>query len=142
MSGESGLPISQPTSVLKKSIKVNFKDFSKALGKGIVDLSFGKWDSLAGDGVEVLAALGLSAKEGEIAWLLVYRSLLLAMKTLIDEKTELESEKFDSKALQIQINQALETSNLTINKKFFEHPDKDSIIEGVKQTFREWLKQT
>lgn len=141
MSGESGLPISKPTSVWQKSIKVNFKDCSKALGKGIVDLSFGKWDSLAGDGVDVLAALGLAADAGGIAWLLVYRSLLLAMKTLIDEKTELESEKFDSKSLQIQINQALETSNLTINKKFFEHPDKNSIVEGVKPTFREWLKQ-
>ena len=88
MSGESGLSISKPTSVLRKSIKVNFKDFSKALGKGLVDLGFGKWDSLAGDGVEALTALGLATNAQEIAWLLVYRSLLLAMKTLIDEKTE------------------------------------------------------
>ncbi|PZV19331.1 MAG: hypothetical protein DCF22_00165 [Leptolyngbya sp.] len=141
MNGESGLSVSKPTSVLKKSIKVNFKDFSKALGKGLVDLGFGKWDSLAGDGVEALTALGLAANAEEIAWLLVYRSLLQAMKTLIDEKTELEPEKFDIKALQTNINQALETSSLTINKKFFEHPDKDSIVEVVKPTFMGWLKQ-
>ena len=141
MTNESGLSISKPTSVLKKSIKVNFKDFSKALGKGLVDLGFGKWDSLAGDGIEALTALGLSANAEEIAWLLVYRSLLQAMKTLIDEKTELEPEKFDIKALQTKINQALETSSLTINKKFFEHPDKDSIVEAVKPAFMEWLKQ-
>jgi uncharacterized protein YjbI with pentapeptide repeats len=141
MSGESGLSISKPTSVLKKSIKVNFKDFSKALGKGLVDLSFGKWDSLAGDGVEALTALGLASNAEEIAWLLVYCSLVLAMKTLIDEKTELEPEKYDIKALQTQINQALETSSLTINKKFFEHPDRDNIVECVKPTFVEWLKQ-
>ncbi|MBW4691847.1 MAG: pentapeptide repeat-containing protein [Lyngbya sp. HA4199-MV5] len=141
MSGESGLSISKPTSVLKKSIKVNFKDFSKALGKAGVDIAFGKWDSLTGDGVDALAALGLAANAEEIAWLLVYRSLLQAMKTLIDEKTELEPEKFDVKALQTNINQALETSSLTINKKFFEHPDKDSIVEAVKPTFVKWLKQ-
>jgi uncharacterized protein YjbI with pentapeptide repeats len=141
MTSESGLSISKPTSVLKKSIKVNFKDFSKALGKGLVDLGFGKWDSLAGDGIEALTALGLAANAEEIAWLLVYRSLLQAMKTLIDEKTELEPEKFDIKALQTKINQALETSSLTINKKFFEHPDKDSIVEAVKPAFMEWLKQ-
>ncbi|MEM6518914.1 MAG: pentapeptide repeat-containing protein [Cyanobacteria bacterium P01_C01_bin.70] len=140
MSGESGFSISKPTSVLRKSIKVNFKDFSKALGKGLVDLGFGKWDSLAGDGVEALTALGLAANAEEIAWLLVYRSLLLAMKILIDEKTDLESEKFDSKTLQIQINQALETSSLTINKKFFEHPDKGSVVERAKPVFGEWLK--
>ncbi|MFB2896739.1 pentapeptide repeat-containing protein [Aerosakkonemataceae cyanobacterium BLCC-F50] len=141
MSNEPGLSISKPTSVLKKSIKVNFTDFSKALGKGLVDLGFGKWDSLAGDGVEALSALGLAANAEEIAWLLVYRSLLQAMKNLIDEKTELEPGKFDVKALQTRINKALETSSLTINKKFFEHPDKDSIVEAVKPAFVEWLKQ-
>jgi uncharacterized protein YjbI with pentapeptide repeats len=140
MTGESGLSVSKPTSVLKKSIKVNFKDFSKALGKGLVDLSFGKWDSLAGDGVEALTALGLAANTEEVAWLLVYRSLLQAMKNLIDEKTELEPEKFDVKALQTQINQALETSSLSINKKFFDHPDQDSIVEGVKPAFVGWLR--
>ncbi len=97
MTSEPGLPISKPTPVLKKSIKVNFKEFSKALGKGIIDLSFGKWDSLAGDGVEALAALGLAANVEEVAWLLVYRSLLQTMKNLIDEKKELEPEKFDVK---------------------------------------------
>jgi uncharacterized protein YjbI with pentapeptide repeats len=141
MSSEPGLSISKPTSVLKKSIKVNFKDFSKAVGKGLVDLGFGKWDSLAGDGVEALAALGLAANAEEIAWLLVYRSLLQAMKNLIDEKTELEPEKFDVKALQTGINEGLETSSLTINKKFFEHPDKDSIVSSVKPAFVQWLKQ-
>jgi uncharacterized protein YjbI with pentapeptide repeats len=141
MTSESGLSISKPTSVLKKSVKVNFKDFSKALGKGLVDLGFGKWDSLAGDGVEALAALGLAANAEEIAWLLVYRSLLQAMKNLIDEKTELEPGKFDVKALQAGINGALETSSLTINKKFFEHPDKDSIVSAVKPAFVKWLKQ-
>jgi uncharacterized protein YjbI with pentapeptide repeats len=141
MTSESGLSISKPTSVLKKSIKVNFKDFSKALGKGLVDLGFGKWDSLAGDGVEALTALGLAANTEEIAWLLVYRALLQAMKNLIDEKTELEPEKFNVEALQTEINQALAASSLTINKKFFEHPDQDAIVEVVKPTFVEWLKQ-
>lgn len=143
MTIEPGLSISKPTSVLKKSksLKVNFKDFSKALGKGIVDLSFGKWDSLAGDGVEALAALGLAANAEEVAWLLVYRSLLQAMKNLIDEKTELEPEKFNVKTLQTNINQALENSSLSVNKKFFEHPEKDSIVETVKPAFLMWLKQ-
>ena len=141
MSDESGVSLSKPVPALKKSFKVNFKDFSKALGKAGVDIAFGKWDSLAGNGVDALAALGLVANAGEVAWLLVYRSLLQAMKTLIDEKTELEPEKFNIKALQTNINEALESSSLTINKKFFEHPDKDAIVEAVKPAFMEWLKQ-
>ena len=93
-----------------------------------------------GSGVEALSALGLAANAEEIAWLLVYRSLLQAMKNLIDEKTELEPEKFDVKVLQTKINQALEASSVSINKKFFEHPDQDSIVEDVRPAFVEWLK--
>jgi hypothetical protein len=141
MCSESGLSINKPTPILKKSIKVDFKNFTKALGKGVVDLSFGKFDGLAGDVVEALSALGLASNAEEIAWFLVFRSLLLAMKTLIDEKTELGPEKYDIKLLQTQINQALDTSSLTINKKFFEHPDRDAIVVRIKPTFLEWLKQ-
>jgi hypothetical protein len=74
MSNDPGLSISKPVPVSKKlsSIKINYRDFTKALGKAGVDLSFGKWDSLAGDGVEALTALGISAGAGEIGWLLVY----------------------------------------------------------------------
>ncbi|MBW4680983.1 MAG: pentapeptide repeat-containing protein [Microcoleus vaginatus WJT46-NPBG5] len=125
---------------MKKSIKVNFRDIFKALGKAGVDASFGKWDSLAGDGIEVLAALGLSAGVGEIAWLLVYRSLLQAMQNLVEEKTELESEPFNVKALHQQVNAALENSSLSINKKFFDHPEKDSLLNAVQPPFVAWLQ--
>jgi hypothetical protein len=141
MTNESGLPIRKPTPVLKKSIKINFTDFSKALGKGGIDVFFGKWDSLAGNAVDVLSALGLAANGEEIAWLLIYRSLYQAMKNLIDEKTELEPNNHKIKALHQEINQALATSSLTLNHKFFEHPDKDPIIAAIKPTFVDWLKQ-
>ena len=139
MNNESGLPIKKPVSVLKKSIEVNFKDFSKALGKVGVDIAFGKWDSLAADGVDALGALGLAAGAEEIAWLFVYRSLFQAMKNLVDEKKELESEKFNFKLLQTKINEALANSSLSINKKFFQHPEKDKILGVIKPAFTQWL---
>ena len=142
MNNESGLSIKKPVSVLKKSIEVNFKDFSKALGKVGVDIAFGKWDSLAADGVDALGALGLAAGAEEIAWLFVCRSLFQAMKNLVEEKTELESEKFNFKLLQTQINDALANSSLLINKKFFEHPEKDNILGVIKPPFTEWLKHS
>src|SRR4028118_1970323 len=106
MNNESGLPIKKPVSVLKKSIEVNFNDFYKAVGKVGVDIAFGKWDSLAADGVDVLGALGLAAGAEEIPWWFVYRSLCRAMKNLVDEKKELESNKFNFKLLQTKINEA------------------------------------
>jgi len=142
MNNESGYSIKKPVPVLKKSIEVNFKDFSKALGKVGVDIAFGKWDSLAADGVDALGALGLAAGAEEIAWLFVYRSLFQAMKNLVDEKKELESEKFKFKLLQTKINEALENSSLSINKKFFQHPEKDKILGVIQPAFTQWLKDS
>ena len=96
----SGTPINQPKSIFKKSIEIKFKDFVEALGKASIDAFFGNWNSVATDAVEILSTLGLSTGSTEKGWLLVYRSLLQAMKNLIEEKTELELEKFDIKLLQ------------------------------------------
>ncbi len=139
MNNESGFSIKKPVPVLQKSLTFNFNDISKALGKAGVDLAFGKWDSLAADGVDALGALGLAAGAEEIAWLFVCRSLFQAMKNLVDEKKELESEKFKFKLLQTKINEALENSSLSINKKFFEHPEKDKILGVIQPAFTEWL---
>ncbi|MGB3405564.1 MAG: pentapeptide repeat-containing protein, partial [Microcoleaceae cyanobacterium] len=139
MNSDSGMSVDRPTSVLHKSIQVNLKDLSKAIGKGAVDFSFGKWDSLAKDGVEVLSALGLAANAEEIAGLLIYRSLLAATKNLIDEKPEINPDKFKVKTLQAKINIVLENSNLSIDQSFFNHPDKDSIFEVIKPAIKDWL---
>jgi len=139
MNNESGLSIKKPVSVFKKSLTFNFNDISKALGKAGVDFAFGKWDSLAADAVDALGALGLAAGAEEIAWLFVCRSLFQAMKNLVDEKTELKSEKFDFKLLQTQINDALANSSLSLNKKFFQHPEKDKILGVIQPAFTQWL---
>ena len=139
MNNESGLSIKKPVSVFKKSLTFNFNDISKALGKAGVDFAFGKWDSVAADAVDALGALGLAAGAEEIAWLFVCRSLFQAMKNLVDEKTELKSEKFDFKLLQTQINDALANSSLSLNKKFFQHPEKDKILGVIQPAFTQWL---
>jgi uncharacterized protein YjbI with pentapeptide repeats len=141
MSNDPGLSISRPVPVSKKlsSIRINYRDFTKALGKAGVDLSFGKWDSLAGDGVEALTALGISAGAGEIAWLLVYRSMLQAMKSLVDEKTEIAPERFKPKELKVAIDQALVDSSLSIDREFFTHPGKAAVVGLVQPSFINWL---
>ncbi|MFP4101302.1 NACHT domain-containing protein, partial [Coleofasciculus sp.] len=122
-------------------MELNLKEFSKAVGKGGIDFFFGKWDSLAGDGVEALSALNLAENANEKGWWLVFRSLLQAIKNLVDEKTELEPKTFNLKPLNKGIKQALATSRLILNQKFFNHPEKDPIIQAVKPAFRDWLKQ-
>jgi uncharacterized protein YjbI with pentapeptide repeats len=139
MSDNQGQPISKPVPVWNKSIEVDHKDFIKALGKGVADLCFCKWDSLAGDGVDAAAALGLAAKAGEIGWWLVYRSLLQAMKKLVDERTELPPERFKPKELKVALDLALENSSLSIDNEFFNHPDQASVVKLIQPAFRDWL---
>jgi len=139
MNNESGLSIKKPVSVLKQSINVNGREFFKALGKAGVDITFGKWDSLAGDGVDAFGALGLGAGTGETAWWLVYRSLFRAMEKLVKEKTELESENFNIKKLRTEVNKILEDSDLLINTDFFKHPKRAKIIETIQSPFSDWL---
>ncbi|MFW5664614.1 MAG: pentapeptide repeat-containing protein [Coleofasciculus sp.] len=141
MTNESGIPIRKPTPLVHKPMELNLKEFSKAVGKGGIDFFFGKWDSLAGDGVEALSALNLAENANEKGWWLVFRSLLQAIKNLVDEKTELEPKTFNLKPLNKGIKQALATSRLILNQKFFNHPEKDPIIQAVKPAFRDWLKQ-
>ncbi len=141
MSNESGLSVTKPTSILKKSIDLNWRDFLKALGKAGVNAAFGKWDSLAGDAMDVLGALGLKAGTGEITWLLVYRSLLRAMEKLVKE-TELATKPINLNALQAQINQVLGNSSLAIDDKFFRHPGQAAIIGLIQPVFRDWLKNS
>ena len=129
--------ISKPVPVWKKSIEVDYKDFTKALGKGVADICFGKWDSLAGDGVEAAAALGLSANPGEIGWWLVYRSLFQAMEKLVDERTELPPERFKPKELKVALDLALENSSLSIDSEFFTHPERASVVKLIQPAFIE-----
>ena len=52
---------------LNKTIGVNFRDLFKAVGKAIVDGSFGNWDRLAKNGVDALAAIGLQQDAGHLS---------------------------------------------------------------------------
>jgi len=84
MSKESGLSTTKPTSILGKSLTLNGKDFFVALGKAGVDFAFGKWDSLAGDGVDALKTLGLKAGAGAIAMCLCKRIALYLIISMVE----------------------------------------------------------
>ena len=72
---QNGILVRKTILGLNKTIGVNFRDLFKAVGKAVADYNFGKWNLLAKDGVDALAALGLQQDAGHLAWLLIYRSL-------------------------------------------------------------------
>ncbi len=142
MTNKSGLSTVKPTSILKKSITLDFKEFSVALSKAGADFALGKWDDLTENGLDVLKTLGLKTGSQEIAWLLIYRSLLRAMKHLVKEKPESNAAKLSPKALQVNINKALEHTSLAIGRDFLERPGTNPIFELIKPPFTIWLKNS
>ncbi|MFN6530078.1 pentapeptide repeat-containing protein [Nostoc sp. ChiSLP03a] len=140
MSGETGIKVEKPTSVLQKQINVKPKELITSLSKAAINGAFLKWDDLAENGVEILSSLGLDSKPGEIAGLLIIRSLMQAMQNLLDENKELLVTKPDNlKDLYKQLNSTLKSEELVIDDDFFKRPTDLSIVKSAKNGFCNWL---
>ena len=142
MAREPGIKVKKPVSALRKDIKVKPKELFAALSKAAINGGFLKWDSLAENGVEVLEALGLEAKPGEVAGLLILRSLIQAIESLLKENQELFIKKPDNlKALYKELNLALENSELVIDRDFFGRPGNLPILKAAKTGLAKWLEE-
>ncbi|MDJ0795398.1 MAG: pentapeptide repeat-containing protein [Calothrix sp. MO_167.B12] len=141
MSGETGIKVEKPTPTLQKQIKVKPKELFTSLGKAAINGAFLKWDDLAENGVEILGSLGLDNKPGEIAGLLIIRSLMQAMRNLIDENRELLITKPDNlQDLYKQLTSALKDEELVIDDDFFKRPTYLPIVKAAKDGFCQWLE--
>ncbi|NER94108.1 MAG: pentapeptide repeat-containing protein [Symploca sp. SIO1B1] len=141
MSGESGIQVEKSTSVWRKDIKVNPKSLFMSLGKAAINGAFLKWDELAKSGVEVLDALGLEKEPGEIAGLLIVRSLMQAMQDLLRENRELVQQPDNLQGLYQQLNSSLASGELVINQEFFLRPQQLPIVQTAKTGFLQWLEE-
>jgi uncharacterized protein YjbI with pentapeptide repeats len=142
MSGEPGIKVEKHRSVLHKDIKVNPKELLTALGKAGVNVALLKLDNLPENGVEVLTSLGLESKPGEIAALLIVRSLKQAIENLLKENKELLVKKPENlKALYNQLNSSLENGELVIDRDFFERPKDLPIVKAAKTGLAKWLEE-
>ena len=142
MSGEPGIKVEKHRSAWHKEIKVNPKGLFMSLGKAAINGAFLKWDDLAENGVEVLESLGLEAKSGEIAGLLIVRSLIRAIEDLLKANKELLIKKPDNlKALYNELNSSLEQGELVIDQTFFQRPKDLPIVQAAKVGFAKWLEE-
>jgi len=141
MSGEPEIQLEKSTSVWRKDIKVNPKSLFMSLGKAAINGAFLKWDELAKSGVEVLDALGLEKEPGEIAGLLIVRSLMQAMQDLLRENRELVQQPDNLQGLYQQLNSSLASGELVINQEFFLRPQQLPIVQTAKTGFLQWLEE-
>jgi hypothetical protein len=141
-SSGSSLAINKPVSVWNKPLKANFKDLFKSLGKGAINGITGNWTGLAGDVLDAGVAIGLDNDPGQIAWLLIYRSLNKALANLInDNKILLVKQPPDLDAICERLEQSLATLELTIDTEFFRVPRQFPLLSQIIPLFEQWLRE-
>lgn len=153
-SKQHGLDVTRPVSALNRSIRFSFKDLFKSFTKAVITGATGKYaDALAG-ALEALSSLRVSDDCGEVAWLLIQRSLLQAVHDLLKENeallyrdpenmmvrlTRLGLPPDDPDAITSRLDLSLEQSEMTIDENFFLRPRTLPVLEQFKTPFKQWL---
>ncbi|MGP1386305.1 MAG: pentapeptide repeat-containing protein [Thainema sp.] len=136
----SGLSLRHPIKVWNRPLKANFKDLFKALGSGGINAATGQWAGLGKDLIDASVAVGLGNDPGQIAWLLIYRTLAKAMESLIAESQDLmEQRPEDLDQLCDHLDLSLEESELTIDAHFFEQPKSLPILVDLQVPLTQFL---
>ena len=136
------LTAKKPVSLLQKPLKADLKQLFKALAKGIGHTTVGKWEELGTDTAEALSALGLTTEPGELAFLLIRRSLTMALFELIGESASqhLVEPNKEPDALLEQCDLAMSTSEIPIDLRFFDRPGDLPLIKNLQPLLSQWLQ--
>jgi uncharacterized protein YjbI with pentapeptide repeats len=150
-----GINVTRPISALNRSIKFSYKDFFKSISKAILKGVGGNYQQALGDVVDALSSVQLRQEIGEVAWLLIQRSLLQAVHDLLKENEALlyrDSDNLmvvlsknglpldDPDAITARLDLSLEESEVIIDENFFRHPRTLSVLEQFKTPFKHWLE--
>lgn len=142
------LKVTKPKNVLEKPLQADLKELFKALAKGIGHTAIGKWEEIGNDTVEALSAIGLATEPGELAFLLIRRSITNALFELVAESAsqQLAEVKSDPNALNEQLNFAVSFRDVHVDCKFLDRPAGLPLVNGYsirpkKMARRIWDRQ-
>ncbi len=137
------LKATKPKNIFKKPLHADFKELFKALSKGIGHTATGKWDEIATDTVEALSAIGLATEPGELAFLLIRRSLTKALFDLVGESAsqQLADAKKDSLAFIEQLDFSNSIGEVQIDRKFLDRPAEIPLVKNIQSLLLKWLEE-
>ena len=136
------LKVTKPKNTFTKPLKADFKELFKALSKGIGHIAIGKWEEVGADTVEALSAIGLSTDPGELAFLLIRRSIAKALFDLVGESVSqrLADTKKDADAVIEQLDFPASLEETHIDRKFLDRPSELPVIADVQSLLQQWLE--
>lgn len=135
------LLVKKPISILDKKLTVTWGELWKTLGKTVAHAAVGKLDELPADLAEIAGAVGLLEDPGEVAWLLIRRSLDRALRDLLTEHRDLfaggppEHEGITSAEARLSISDEV----LEIDERFFQNPGELELINRLRDPLAHWL---
>jgi len=130
-----------PRSIFFKPLTADVKGLFTALGKGIGHTAVGKWEELANDAIAAGSALGLTTEPGELAYLLIRRSITSALFELVGESASLHLVEVKKSASDLEdaLAIAVGSSDVQIDEKFFDRPAELPFIAEIQALLKQWL---
>ncbi|MEO5361799.1 MAG: pentapeptide repeat-containing protein [Nitrospirota bacterium] len=139
------MQLKRPVSVWNKPLKVNFRDFFKAISAAVIKGASLKFDDMAVKLLEAADNAGLKDDPAQIAWILIQVSLKNAiLKLVIENKDLIRSPNItenDIDDLFNKLDKSFEEKDITITKDFFRHPKSLDIIDYIKAPLIDWFKR-
>ena len=154
MTNIHGLRVKKPISVWNQPLKANFKDLFKSLTKTAISGATLNWVEVGKNAADALTAVGLEKDAGQIAWLLIYRSIENALHGLVEENLDLiksisggrgeaqEQSELSDEAIDIaagKLDFSVEQSELVIDEVFFKKPGELPVLQQIALPFKQWL---
>lgn len=135
------LKVTTPISTFDKPLVFDLKQLFKGLAKGAGNVIAGKWEELGNDAVETLSSIGLTSEPGELASLLIRRSLTKAIFDLVGEIAPqffIDADN-ESSALEEQAISLIEEKTIYIDYNFLDRPSNIPLITEVQANLEKWL---
>jgi hypothetical protein len=132
----------KPKNVFEKPLVADFRELFKALAKGIGHTATGKWAELGTDTLEAISSIGLATEPGELAFLLIRRSITLALFELLSDGTSqhLAEASADSNSLLDQLDFSISVGEIYIGSQFLDRPAELPLVKSIQSLFETWLE--
>ncbi|WDP92322.1 MAG: pentapeptide repeat-containing protein [Desulfobacter sp.] len=140
--GANELKITKPISVWKREIDIPREQLFAGLGKiGLKGISF-DWAGVGEAAIETINGSGFAKKPGEIAFLLIYKSLISTIFNLAKEYEDLYDGKFDSSTFE-KVSEKFEIEfekiEITIDRSFFNRPGESEFLNKIRPLLKKWF---
>lgn len=134
--------INKHVSELNSEAQIDFKSFFSDLTKSVIARSFGDTQAGLEYGVDALKAVGLKDSPEYSAWILISKSLTRCIAALAEDYQDLLEESLDENEISLlaeQVEQTLNTVEVSLDASFFESPQKLPLLDDFKPSLRVWL---